>query len=97
MIYFLDTSALVKRYVVETGSDEVRRLFRRRVELAFSRIAEAEAYAAISRATRRNEIGEDERDRAFELIAEDMSDARIVEIRRPVVQAVRECLNRANF
>jgi hypothetical protein len=30
MIYFLDTSALVKRYLTEPGSAQVRSLFRRK-------------------------------------------------------------------
>lgn len=94
MIYFLDTSALVKRYVAEPGSEQVRRLLRRRVEVAIARITEAEAYAAISRATRMNAITSDERDRAFEQLAEDLAEVRTVEIRRPVVLAVRDLVVR---
>jgi predicted nucleic acid-binding protein len=52
VIYFLDTSVLVKRYVTEKGSDQVRRLLRRDVEIAVARITEAKAYAAIARAVR---------------------------------------------
>ena len=33
MIYFLDASALVKRYVKEAGSEDVRRLVRRKARL----------------------------------------------------------------
>ena len=54
MIYFLDTSVLIKRYVTEKGSDQVRRLLRRDVDIAVARITEAEAYAAIARAVRMN-------------------------------------------
>lgn len=94
MIYFLDTSALVKRYIAEPGSDQVRRLLRRKVEVAISRITEAEAYAAIARATRMNAITSDERDRAFEQLGEDLAEARTVEIRRAVVAAVRDLVVR---
>lgn len=94
MIYFLDTSALVKRYVAEKGSDQVRRLFGRRVEIAASRITEAEAYAAIARAARMKAITDDDRDRAFDQVAEDMVEARIVEIRRAVVRLVRGLVTR---
>ena len=94
MIYFLDTSALVKRYVTEKGSDQVRRLFRRDVEIAVARITEAEAYAAIARAARMNALSHEDRKRAFEQIANDVASARVVEIRRSVVSAVRDVVLR---
>ena len=94
MIYFFDTSALVKRYVTEPGSEQVRRLFQRRAEIAVARITEGEAYAAIARAARKNVITTDDRDRAFEQIADDMGEARVVEIRRAVVQLVRGLVTR---
>lgn len=94
MIYFLDTSALVKRYVTEPGSDQVRRLLRRKVDIAIARITEAEAYAAIARAVRMNVLTDDDRDRAFAQIAEDVAAARVVEIRRSVVSAVRDLVVR---
>jgi uncharacterized protein len=94
MIYFLDTSALVKRYVAEPGSDQVRRLLRRNVEIALARITEAEAYAAIARAVRMHALTDDDRDRAFKQIAEDVAGARVVEIRRSVVSAVRDLVVR---
>lgn len=49
MIVYLDTSALVKLYVAETGSQEVRELISRAEVVATSRIAYAEARAAFSR------------------------------------------------
>ena len=94
MIHFLDTSALVKRYIEESGSADVRRLFRRRAEIAVARITEAEVYAALARASRQNEISSEERDRAFVLLATDMGSARIVEIRRTVIEMVRELVIR---
>lgn len=94
MIYFLDTSALVKRYVTEPGSEQVRRLLRRKVDIALARITEAESYAAIARAVRMNVLTEDDRERAFEQIAEDIAAARVVEIRGSVVRAVRDLVVR---
>lgn len=94
MIHFLDTSALVKRYVTEPGSDQVRRLFRRAVDVALARITEAEACAAIARAVRMSVLTDDDRDRAFEQIAEDVARARVVEIRRSVVSAVHDLVVR---
>lgn len=94
MIHFLDTSALVKRYVTEPGSDQIRRLLRRNIEIALARITEAEAYAAIARAVRMNVLDDDDRNRAFEQIAEDVAAARVVEIRRSVVSTVRDLVVR---
>jgi len=94
VIYFLDTSALVKRYVTEPGSDLVGRLLRRNVDVAVARITEAEAYAAIARAVRLNVLTTDDRNRAFEQIAEDVATARVVEIRRSVVSKVRDLVLR---
>lgn len=52
---YLDTSALVKRFVVESGSDYVQTLFGGREPVATAKIAYAEVYAALTR--RRREAG----------------------------------------
>lgn len=51
MNYF-DTSALVKRFVAEQGSDRVERLIREGQPIATSRIAYAEVYSALARRRR---------------------------------------------
>ncbi len=52
MILFLDTSALVKLYLSEEGSDALLAIARDASVLAVSRIAWAEAFAAMSRRSR---------------------------------------------
>lgn len=52
MIVFADTSALLKYYVAEDHSVEVRKLFTRAMRVAVSRIAWAEAHAALARRVR---------------------------------------------
>ena len=52
MILFLDTSALVKLYVREDGSEEILDRARGAGALAASRIASAEAFAALARRAR---------------------------------------------
>jgi len=94
VIHFLDTSALIKRYVMEPGSEHVRLLLRRNVDVALARITEAEAYAAVARAVRMNVLTGEDRDRVLEQIAIDVAAARVVEIRRVVVSAVREIVAR---
>jgi predicted nucleic acid-binding protein len=94
MIYFLDTSALMKRYFDEPGSREVQRLFKRNEEIALSRIAEAEAAAVICRAHHEREISDDVRDRALEQLAADVAAARVIEIRRTLMKIVRDLVRR---
>lgn len=57
MILFCDTSALLKLYIVETGSDAVRAQVSEAEAVAVCRIAWAEAHAALSRRAR--EVQED--------------------------------------
>lgn len=52
MILFCDTSALVKLYVAEEGSDTVREAARQASRVAVCRIAWAEMMAALSRRAR---------------------------------------------
>ena len=49
MIYFLDTSALVKRYIEEPGSDNVQTCFDSAKVIAVSRLAYPETLSAIVR------------------------------------------------
>ena len=57
MILFCDTSALVKLYIIEVGSEELKALILEAEAVAVCRIAWAEAYAALSRRAR--EVPED--------------------------------------
>ena len=57
MILFCDTSALVKLYIVEVGSEELKARMLEAEAVAVCRIAWAEAYAALSRRAR--EVPED--------------------------------------
>lgn len=57
MILFCDTSALLKLYVVETGSENLKTLIAGAEAVAVCRIAWAEAHAALSRRAR--EVPED--------------------------------------
>jgi predicted nucleic acid-binding protein len=94
VIYFLDTSALMKRYFKEPGSAAVLRLFSRAEEIAVSRIAEAEAAAVICRAHHQGEISPRIRDQALDLLADDIAAARVIEIRRTLMRSVRALVER---
>ncbi len=93
MIEFLDSSALVKRYVPERGSATIRRLCARG-EVAVSRIAFAEVAAALARACRERILDEDERDRLLDQLGEDVDAFQTIELRRTVVEATRPLVTR---
>ena len=64
-IYFLDSSALVKRYVAETGSSWIGEIFTSNIDLHISAISGAEVIAAIIRRQRRGALLADDAARAL--------------------------------
>ncbi|MBM3167462.1 MAG: type II toxin-antitoxin system VapC family toxin [Chloroflexi bacterium] len=56
MILYLDTSSLVKLYVREEGSDQVKALVDRAEAVATSQVAYPEAYAAFARKQRQGDF-----------------------------------------
>ncbi len=87
MIHYLDTSALVKRYVNEAGSPSVRPLFRAG-GVATSRIAYAEIAATMARLCREGALTEAGRDAVSARLDTDFAAITIVEIRAALVQRV---------
>lgn len=69
MILYLDTSALVKRYIRETGSDELRRWLSEADLAAVSLIAYPEANAAFARAVRAKAVSQRTGEKAVSLLA----------------------------
>ncbi|MGH7858309.1 MAG: type II toxin-antitoxin system VapC family toxin [Candidatus Binatia bacterium] len=94
MTYFLDSSALVKRYLTEPGSDLVRDLLRRRRRVAVSRIAYAEVVAAVARAWREKVLEESARDAVFDVIDRDFTRFDVTELRRSIIERVRDLVVR---
>ena len=88
MIYFLDTSALVKRYVTEPGSAEVRGLFRRKRRIAVVRIASAELAAAVARQHREGAVTEVTRDAILARLHRDFGQMTVVEVRAAMLARV---------
>lgn len=88
MTYFLDSSALVKRYLPEPGSEVVRALFRRRRRLSVSRITYAEVVAAVARAWREGLIEETTRDTISAAIDADFGGFDVTEVRRAVIDRI---------
>jgi predicted nucleic acid-binding protein len=93
VIHFLDTSALVKRYVAEPGSTEVRRLFRGGV-LGVARIAYAELAASLARRHRAGKLGTAAFDSMLARIVRDFSSLLVVELRPALFARVPELVRR---
>jgi len=76
--YFLDTSAFVKRYKHEAGSDVIQRLFLHTAEtLIVSTITLAETYAALDRHSRHVRLSPVELRDAMEGVTADMERGRL--------------------
>ena len=65
MILYLDTSALVKRYIAEKGSDQVYAWINNADMIATSIISRTEAVAAFSRAFRMKILSEEDTQKAI--------------------------------
>jgi len=85
LIAFLDTSALVKRYVREPGSAEVLSLFERDPRPALSRIAWVEAGAAFTRRMREGALSPSDLDRLLLRLAREVGECRVVEVTEEIV------------
>lgn len=90
MIHFLDSSALVKRYIEETGSDLVALLFRGRKVLAVSRLAEVEVPLALARRSRRGDLKEADARAHGDHVLRDLKTMRVVELRQRTFEQARE-------
>lgn len=71
MIFFFDTSALIKRYIAETGSERVDDLFKAASQIIISPITKIEIYSTIYRLKSKNAISEEDYSRLNEEIQYD--------------------------
>jgi predicted nucleic acid-binding protein len=92
MRYF-DASALVKRYVRETGRVKVRRLLSSDVS-ATSRLSAVEITSALMRRSREGAFVDAERDRAFAVLSRDMAALLVVELTPDIVARAQALLKR---
>jgi predicted nucleic acid-binding protein len=93
VIHFLDTSALVKRYIVEAGSEQVRRRFRSGT-LAAARIAYAELAAALARRQRERDLTATLFESIMERLDEDFGKLVVVEIRPALIERVPDLVRK---
>jgi len=90
VILFLDTSALVKLYIVETDSPAIHAAVARAETVAVSRIAWAEAYAALARRAREVPADEAAIIAARQALARDWPHFFVVEVTQSVVERAGE-------
>ncbi len=85
MILYLDTSALVKLYAEESGSDEVREAVKEARATAVSEICYVEARSALARREREGSFSEEEHDVAVEQLRRDFEEVYVL---RPVTGGI---------
>jgi len=85
MTYFLDASALVKRYVREPGTATVAAFVRRRRPLAASRLAAVEVPAALWRRCRERDVDAERVRTILARFGHDLGEMTLVEVRPGLV------------
>jgi len=86
MILYLDTSALVKLYIEEAGSQEVKKAVEKSRIVSTSRVAYVEARAGIARKYREGELSKEEHDQVIEDLIRDWDNYFIVEVSESVAK-----------
>lgn len=90
MILFCDTSALVKLYIIEAGSEELKARMLEAEAVAVCRIAWAEAHAALSRRAREVPGDGDVIEQAKAALAADWPHFVVMEIDQTLVELAGE-------
>ena len=91
---YLDTSALIKRFVVEKGSMELRRLVDHDEAVATATVAYAEAYAGLARRYRERGLSRRQYASACEQFEREWDGYLRVELHREVLSAARVLIQR---
>lgn len=94
MILYLDTSALVKLYIAEPGSEDVKAKVEATPVISVSRVAYVEARAGIARKYRARELFLKEYKRIVEDLDKDWERYFIIEVSESVVKLGGELTNR---
>jgi len=86
MILYLDTSALVKLYIDEPGSEEVKERVAAARIVSTSRVAYVEARAGIAKKFREGELSESDRQRFIKELGRDWENYFIMEVSESVIE-----------
>lgn len=96
-VYFLDSSALVKRYVTETGSDWIHAVTRPVAEnsLVIARITWVETLGALARRQREGALSPEDVQQAIQLFRYDLdTQYRVVELDIPLTESAGALITR---
>ena len=93
MIY-LDTSALIKRYIWESGSEYVLQIYKGNATLVTSKIAYVEAYAAFTRRMREGHLPPIRYSRVCRLFEREWPAYLTVEVRDEVLRLSRDLIKK---
>lgn len=91
---YLDTSALIKRFIAERGSDVVRRVFAEGRPVATARIAYAEVHAALARRQREGDLLREAYRSAVRQFERDWTGYIRVELHEDILRGVRTLVGR---
>jgi predicted nucleic acid-binding protein len=94
VIVYFDTSALLKRYVIEAGSDAVAALWKQATASAASQILYAEVIASFARKRREQPPAADVLDEALRLFRDDWTGLHRIDVDANVNRYVDELLAR---
>lgn len=90
MIYFLDASAMVKKYIVEPGTERLRALITARRRFAIGRVSQVEVPAALARRARNGDLKREIAQRHAAQFEQDVASMQVVEMRPAVLALARQ-------
>jgi hypothetical protein len=91
---FLDSSALVKRYIQERGTDEVEEILSSASSLGVAIISLSEIISALCRRRREGKLSQRQYSKAKQMLFEDIEDSSVVNITDRVIARAVELLER---
>lgn len=94
MNIFVDSSALSKRYVQETGSSRLEEILAEASSLGISRICLTEIVSALCRRRRERSLSKDQYLKAKQALFTDIGDASVVDLTDEVIQRAVDSLER---
>ena len=94
MISYFDTSALVKNYVEEDGSDDVRKILLDTLP-ATSRLTGIELASSVARRCREGDLSRDDSDKILSEAREDLTALYVVELTPEVERTAQGLLSRS--
>jgi predicted nucleic acid-binding protein len=93
-LIYLDTSALIKRYIWESGSEQIRGMFREKAFIVTSKIAYAEVYAAFTRRRREGDLTPIQYSRICRLFEHEWPAYLIVEVHDEILHLSRDLIKK---